>query len=99
MKGVFLAPTHSSKTKRSKTKALAISAGHSSRMALRYESVSFRVILIHFLKWTLHRTSEDSEDDVDIDGQGDEYMIRYHDTKLLIQILKMTKILLASLNL
>ena len=30
MKGVFLAPTHSTKSKRSKAKALTISAGHSS---------------------------------------------------------------------
>ena len=35
MKGVFLARTRSTKNNRTKTKALVISAGHSSRMALR----------------------------------------------------------------
>lgn len=35
MKGVFLARTRSTKNNRTKAKALAISAGHSSRMALR----------------------------------------------------------------
>ena len=77
MKGVFLAPTRSTKGKRSKAKALAISAGHSSRMALRYDSFSF--ILIYFLQQALRRTSEDSEDEDEIDGQGDEDVNRQDD--------------------
>ena len=83
MKGVFLAPTRSTKSKRSKAKALAISAGHSSRMALRYDSFSF--ILIYFLQQALHRTSEDSEDEDEIDSQGDEDVNRQDDEDINTQ--------------
>ena len=49
MKGVFLAPTLSTKNKQSKIKALAISAAHSSHMVLQYDFLSVILITAYFL--------------------------------------------------
>lgn len=75
MKGVFLARNRSSKNnlnKRTNLKALAISTGHSSRLALQCDFISFTLSTL--ILPALPRPSEDSEDDENLGVKAAEDM-------------------------
>ena len=79
MKGVFLAPTHSTKNKQSKIKALAISAAHISHMVLRYDFLS---VILNYRLFFGCRMSEDPEDEDNYDGQEEEGIVNPQDDEV-----------------